>query len=458
MITDHKEKGQIREIALEVLMEVLERGGYSHKVLGAALLKYQYMDKQQRGFLTRLCEGTIERALELDYIIDHFSKVPVKKQKPVIRNILRMSVYQLKYMDSVPDSAACNEAVKLATKKGFYNLKGFVNGVLRNISRGINECNYPDKKRELGKYLSVVYSMPLWLVEFWLGIYSEQVVEDMLKAFCSVKETTIRVNLDKTNPTKLRELLEQQDIKVAQGTYFPYALKISGYNYLSSLEEFKQGYFQVQDESSMLVGEVASIKPGNLVVDVCAAPGGKSLHVAQLLKGTGKVLSRDLTLDKTALIEENNSRLGFSNIEVEQYDALTFDSRLENQADVVIADLPCSGLGVITKKPDIKYRVTKDDLTSLSELQKDILKVVSRYVKPGGTLIYSTCTINPLENEENVKWLESTKGFRLENLDSYLPQSLLSDTTKKGYFQLLPGVHQADGFFVARLKKRINSV
>ncbi len=453
MTTDHKEKGQIREIALEVLMEVLERGGYSHKVLGAALLKYQYMDKQQRGFLTRLCEGTIERALELDYIIDHFSKVPVKKQKPVIRNILRMSVYQLKYMDSVPDSAACNEAVKLATKKGFYNLKGFVNGVLRNISRGINELSYPDKSKEPGKYLSVVYSMPLWLVEFWLGIYSDQVVEDMLKAFCSIKETTIRVNLNKIEPSKLKVLLENQNIKVTEGTYFPYALKISGYNYLSSLEEFKEGYFQVQDESSMLVGEVAGAMPGNLLVDVCAAPGGKSLHVAQLLKGTGKVLSRDLTLEKTALIEDNNSRLGFSNIKVEQYDALTFDSNLENQADVVIADLPCSGLGVITKKPDIKYRVTKEDLTSLSELQKEILKVVSRYVKPGGTLIYSTCTINPLENEENVKWLESTKEFRLESLDSYLPQSLLSDTTKKGYIQLLPGMHQADGFFVARFKK-----
>ena len=453
MTTDQKDKGQVREIALEVLIEVLEKGGYSHKVLGAALLKYQYMDKQQRGFLTRLCEGTIERALELDYIIDQFSKVPVKKQKPVIRNILRMSVYQLKYMDSVPDSAACNEAVKLATKKGFYNLKGFINGVLRNISRGLQEISYPDKAKQPALYYSVTYSMPLWLVEFFLDLYNEETVSTMLEAFCGDRETTIRVNLNKTSVEELTELLKQQDIKVTKGAYFPYALKISGYNYLSSLEEFKKGYFQVQDESSMVVGEAAGIKPNNLVVDVCAAPGGKSLHVAQLLKNTGKVISRDLTADKTALIEENNSRLGFTNVEVEVHDALAFDPTLLNQADVVIADLPCSGLGVITKKPDIKYRITKEDLDSLVGLQRDILKVVSRYVKPGGTLIYSTCTINPHENEENVKWLLEQGGFTAESLDLYIPEKLHSVTTKKGYLQLIPGMNESDGFFVSRLKK-----
>ena len=453
MTTDQKEKGQVREIALEVLVEVLEKGGYSHKVLGAALSKYQYMDKQQRGFLTRLCEGTIERALELDYIIDHFSKVPIKKQKPVIRNILRMSVYQLKYMDSVPASAACNEAVKLATKKGFYNLKGFVNGVLRNISRGLHEFIYPDKDIELAMYLSVRYSMPLWMVEFWLSSYSKEIVESMLEAFCSTKDTSIRVNLNKITKDSLKNILEQQGINVNKGAYLPCALRISNYNYLSSLEEFKKGYFQVQDESSMLVGEVTGVQPGDLVVDVCAAPGGKSLHVAELLNGTGKVISRDLTPDKTALIEENNTRLGFSNMQIEVYDALSFDPTLEGKADVVIADLPCSGLGVIGKKPDIKYRVTIKDLTSLQQLQQDILKVVTRYVKPGGILIYSTCTISPLENEENLSWLESQGEFSLESIDPYIPEQLQDATTKKGYLQMIPGVHETDGFFVARLKK-----
>lgn len=453
MTADEKDKVQIRDIALDVLLEVLEKGGYSHKVLGAALTKYQYIDKRQRGFLTRLCEGTIERALELDYIIDQFSKVPVKKQKPVIRNILRMSVYQLKYMDSVPESAACNEAVKLATKRGFFGLKGFVNGVLRNVSRGLLNVKYPDKEKELTRYLSVVYSMPLWLVEFWCKSYDAKTVETMLSTFCRSKETTIRVNLEKTTVLELKERLESQGITVREGAYVPYALSISGYNYLSSLNEFKQGHFQVQDESSMLVSMAADLHQGDQVLDVCAAPGGKSLHAAQLLRGTGRVIARDLTPDKTALIEENNNRLGFSNVKIENFDALTLDSSLLGQADVVIADLPCSGLGVITKKPDIKYRITKEELESLASLQQDILKVVTQYVKPGGTLIYSTCTINPLENENNVSWLLEQNGFQLESIDSYLSKELHSDTTKKGYLQLVPGIHKTDGFFLARLKR-----
>lgn len=453
MTVDQKEKGQVRDIALEVLMEVLEKGGYSHKVLGAALMKYQYMDKQQRGFLSRLVEGTIERALELDYIIDQFSKVPVKKQKPVIRTILRMSVYQLKYMDSVPDSAACNEAVKLATKKGFHNLKGFVNGVLRNISRGLNEVKYPDRTKDPASFLSVYYSMPLWLVEYWLMTYSIETVEKMLQAFSSTSETTIRVNLNKISTAELTKRLEEKGITVRKGEYLPYALKISGYNYLSSLEEFQAGLFLVQDESSMLVGEATGVKQGDMVIDVCGAPGGKSLHVAQLLKETGLVISRDLSPDKTALISENNRRLGFGNMKIEEQDALSFDATYEKKADIVIADLPCSGLGVITKKPDIKYRVTKEDLTSLAKLQKEILHVVTQYVKPGGTMIYSTCTVNSKENEENLRWLIEQGGFVLESLDPYLPEELKSDTTSQGYLQFLPGIHKTDGFFLSRLKR-----
>ncbi len=458
MTTDQKEKGRIRDIALEVLLEVLEKEGYSHKVLGAALTKYQYMDKQQRGFLTRLCEGTIERALELDYIIDQFSKVPVRKQKPVIRTILRMSVYQLKYMDSVPASAACNEAVKLATSKGFYNLKGFVNGVLRNISRGLADIEYPDKSKKPADYLSVVYSMPLWLVEFWLETYEFGTVEAMLAAFCIAGETTIRVNTNKITSEDLTERLRKQEITVTDGSYVPYARKLTGYNYLSSLREFKEGLFQVQDESSMLVALSAGIKLGDLVLDVCAAPGGKSLHAAQILNGSGKVISRDLTPDKTALIEENNRRLGFSNVQVEVHDASTFDQDLSEKVDVVIADLPCSGLGVITRKPDIKYRVQKEDLMALAKLQRELLSVVLRYVKPGGTFMYSTCTINPMENQENMKWIIEQDDFELESLNAYLPETLHSETTAKGYLQLLPGTHNSDGFFLARFRKKNNKV
>ena len=301
--------------------------------------------------------------------------------------------------------------MKLATKKGFFNLKGFVNGVTRSISRGLDTLAYPAKEKNPTEYLSVTYSMPEWLVDFFLQSYDVETLEAMFSAFCNAKETTIRVNEGKVSVEELTALLEKQDIKVEKGRYLPYALRLTNYNYLYALKEFKEGLFQVQDESSMLVGQIADVKEGNLIVDVCAAPGGKSLHAAQLLKGNGKVISRDLSPDKTALIEENNHRLGLTNLEVEVYDALVLDKAMIGMADIVIADLPCSGLGVITKKPDIKYRITKDDLESLAELQRAILKVVSQYVKPGGTLIYSTCTINPEENVKNAKWLQEQGQF-----------------------------------------------
>lgn len=453
MTTNQKTVGQVRELALEVLIEVLEKGGYSHKCINGALKKYQYLEKQDRAFFSRLCEGTIEHAIELDYIINQFSKVKVKKQKPVIRNILRMAVYQIKYMDAVPDSAACNEAVKLATKKGFGTLKGFVNGVLRNISRNLEEVKYPDVTKEPMEYLHIRYSMPIWIVKHWLVEYDFSTVEAMLEQFMAPKVTTIRTNLNKMNTEELAEQVAAAGITVTPGAYLPYALKISGYNYIGKIPGFEEGQFVIQDESSMLVGEVAGVQKGMTVIDVCAAPGGKSLHVAEKLEGTGKVFSRDLTYEKTALIEENKNRLGVTNVTIQTMDALELDEESVEMADVVIADLPCSGLGVIGKKPDIKYKMEEQQLHDLAALQRDILRTVTRYVKPGGTMVYSTCTINKEENLNNAKWIASNFGFELESLDPYIPESMHSETTKQGYLQLLPGKHKTDGFFIAKLKK-----
>ncbi len=453
MTTSKKNTSQVRELALEIIIEVLEKGGYSHKVLGQALTKYQYLDKQERAFLSRLCEGTIERAIELDYIINQFSKVKVKKQKPVIRNILRMAVYQIKYMDAVPDSAACNEAVKLGVKKGFGTLRGFLNGVLRNITRNLDQITYPDELKEPIKYLSIHYSMPEWIVMKWMQEYDYATVKGMLERFNQTKETTIRTNLSKTTPEQLKEALEKEGVTVKDTTYLPYSFYISNYNFLNHLPEFREGMFQVQDESSMLVGEIAGVKENDIVIDVCAAPGGKTLHMAEKLNGTGMVYSRDLTYEKTAYIEENVERLGLTNVTVSAQDALVLDKDSVNKADVLICDLPCSGLGVIGKKPDIKYKMTKEQLGDLSKLQREILKVVTSYVKQGGTMIYSTCTINKEENEENMNFIVNELGFELESIDAYLPETLRNETTKKGYLQLLPGIHNTDGFFISRLKK-----
>ena len=444
----------IRELVLGILMEVLEQDNYSNVVIHNTLMKYQYLEKQDRAFLSRLSEGCVERCIQLDYIIDSFSKVKVKKMKAPIRNILRMGVYQILYMSQVPDSAACNESVKLAQRKGFATLKGFVNGVLRNVSRNKDSLVFPDKKKEPKKYLEVMYSCPEWIIDLWLKEYSMEEVEEALKSFMEVKTTTIRCNTSRITVEELKNKLEEADITVEKGEYLPYALKIKDYNYLSRVWAFREGLFQVQDESSMLIAQAAGIKENDVIIDVCAAPGGKTTHCAELLKGTGKVISRDLTEYKVSLIEENVERLELSNVTAQVQDALELCKEDIGKADIVLADLPCSGLGVIGKKADIKYKTKPEDVESLGKLQREILSVVSQYVKPGGVLIYSTCTVNAVENLDNRNWILDNLDFEAESLEAYLPEILHGDTTKDGYLQLFPGKHKCDGFFLSRFRKK----
>lgn len=293
-----------RELILEILLAVTRDGEYSHIALRNVLENYQYLDKSERAFITRVTEGTLERMIELDYIINQFSKTKVNKMKPVIRTIIRSAVYQLKYMDSVPDSAVCNEAVKLAGKRGFSGLKGFVNGVLRNISRNLDNVKYPDKSDTV-KWLSVMYSMPEWIITEWLKNYDCEMVEKMLQAFLAERPTTIRCNLSQISRDELAEELKKEGVKVRLCDAVDSALFISGYDYLGALESFRAGHFQVQDISSMEVAEWADPKEDEYIIDVCAAPGGKSLHLADKLTGKGHVEARDLTPYKVDLIRDN---------------------------------------------------------------------------------------------------------------------------------------------------------
>lgn len=442
-----------RELVLGILLEVTRDGEYSHIALRNVLNKYQYLDKKDRAFITRVTEGTLEHMIELDYIINQFSKVKVNKMKPVIRNILRSAVYQMKYMDSVPNSAACNEAVKLATKKGFSNLKGFVNGVLRNIERNLDNITYPDESN-LVEYLHVKYSMPEWILNQWLSKYDKDTVETMLKDFQKEKPTTIRCNLNQMSKEQLMEELKAEGVQVEEHPYLPYALMIFSYDYLGDLQTFQKGAFHVQDISSMLVAHIAEPKEGNLVIDVCAAPGGKALHMAELLKGTGHVQARDLTDYKVNLIRENIQRSGKNNIEAVRWDATVLDEEPVEKADVVIADLPCSGLGVLGKKTDLKYKMTEQTQEELVKLQREILSNVKSYVKPGGTLVYSTCTVHEAENMGNVEWfLSENKEFVLTPIKDNLCAELQASVMQEGCLQLLPGVHESDGFFIAKFKK-----
>jgi 16S rRNA (cytosine967-C5)-methyltransferase len=446
------EAANIREIVLNMLLEMEKNGAYSHHMLNQSLAKYQYLEKKERSFLTRLFEGTVEYRIQLDYILDQFSRVKAKKMKPVIRDILRMAVYQIRFMDSVPNSAACNEAVKLAVRKGFSDLKGFVNGVLRNIAREENKIVWPDREKEPIRFLSVSYSMPEWIVQTFTEEYGLKKTERMLAAFLEEKGTTVRVNTNLVSVKEAKDSLRKESVTVKEAEYVKEALVISGYDRLNSLEAFKRGWIQVQDESSMIAGLAAAPLGGEYIIDVCAAPGGKSLHLASLLKD-GFVDARDLTEYKVSLIRENIERSGFQNIEAKCQDAMVYDEKSFEKADILIADLPCSGLGVLGRKNDIKYHCSREKQRELVKLQRNILEVVLKYIKPGGVLIYSTCTICPEENEENVKWITSHFPFSLESIEPYLPKTLCEETARRGYLQLLPGIHKTDGFFIARLKK-----
>lgn len=443
-----------REMILEILLQIEEEGEHSHIAIRNALSKYQFLPKQERAFITRVCEGTLEYRILIDYIIDSFSKITVDKMKPPIREILRSAVYQMKFMDSVPDSAVCNEAVKLAQKKGFYNLKPFVNGVLRSIARQMGELEYPSKEENLLRYLSVKYSMPEQLVLRWLNDYGEETTEKMLEDFLKEKPVTVRCRTYLNSKEKICQSLMEQGVKVEPAPYLPYALTISGFNHILTLDAFLEGKIQVQDVSSMLVAEVADPKKGDYVIDLCAAPGGKSLHMGDKMEGYGTVDARDVSQYKVDLIEENIQRTESINVQAKVMDATIFDLDSECKADIVLADVPCSGYGVIGKKPEIKYRATPQKQEEIVILQRTILDRAAEYVKPRGVLIYSTCTIAKEENEENMMWFMNNHPFKLESLDPYLPEELHSETTALGYLQLLPGVHKTDGFFIAKFRRK----
>lgn len=436
-----------REIILDTLLE-LERGEeFSHKLIKAVLDKYDYLDGREKAFIKRVAEGSIERQIELDYYLNHFSSVPVEKMKPLIRCLLRMSTYQLLFMDAIPDSAVCNEACKLAAKRRFHNLKGFVNGVLRNIAKNRENLPMPDENGDRAEYFSIRYSMPKWLVEYWMGAYGEETTGILLEGLLQIHPVSLRFRTD-LSEEKREELLlamEAAGAKVTQSEYLSYVYTIEGVESVSSLPGFREGAFMVQDVSSALAVEAADIQTGNFVMDICAAPGGKSILASEKVAGMpgseditarGKVLARDVSGMKVSAIEENIARMRADNITVEVHDATIFDETYKEKADVVIMDVPCSGLGVMGKKRDIKYHVTPESLKGIVELQKKIVENSWQYVKPGGTLLYSTCTINPAENGEMVQWI--TEEFPFEPECSR---------------QLLPGFDKADGFYYAKLRR-----
>lgn len=444
-----------REIVLRILLRQEEKGTYSNLIVREELGRLSDIPTVQRSFIKRLAEGTVERKIEMDAVINHFSKTPVRKMDRTILCILRMGVYQVLYMDSVPDSAACNEAVKLAKRSGRAKLSGFVNGVLRNVVREKESGALSERRRK--QSMSVRYSVPQWIVSMWKEQFGAGETEELLKALLKVRPVCIRI--DERVSLEMREKLitsfEEKGVHVRHGKYFDYCLELTGTSAIDRLPGYREGLWAVQDESSMFVAEAAGLRDGDIVYDVCASPGGKAMHCASKLAalGTaGHVYACDLTPAKTGRIMENVRRMKLENVSVSLRDARTPAGSLAKRADVLLCDVPCSGLGVMGRKRDIKYNVTKTALTQLAELQKEILRASADILKPGGTLIYSTCTINRGENEKNALFIEKELGLVPDDLTPFLPETVQGICGN--CLQLMPDVHGTDGFFLARFKKR----
>ncbi|MDE7178524.1 MAG: 16S rRNA (cytosine(967)-C(5))-methyltransferase RsmB [Lachnospiraceae bacterium] len=444
-----------REAVLDILLELAGQTEYSNVLIAAVLDKFDYLDSREKAFIKRVSEGCIERRIQIDHVLDQYSKTPVIKMKPLIRELLRMSVYQLLFMEHIPDAAVCNEAVKLAKKRGFKSLQGYVNGVLRNIARGRGEIVYPDREKEPDAWLSVRYSMPLWLVVHFRETYGTDACEKILAASLERQPVSLRLKegISAEERSRLFAAWEAAGVTVRQHPYHPCAVTVQGAAGIRKLAGYDEGLFAVQDVSSILAVEAAGISPGDTVIDVCAAPGGKALFAAQKLEKSGEVIACDVSDFKTDKIEENRRRLGVENVSVLVQDARSRNESLVGRADVLMADVPCSGLGVIGHKQDIKYRVTRESLEEILVLQKDIITNVIDYIKPGGTLLYSTCTLNPGENEEMVEWICQNFGLERVSMAGQLPDALKVEA-ESGMLQLLPGIHETDGFFMAKLLKK----
>lgn len=437
----------VREIALDTLNEVFYKDAYSNIILNHKL-NSSGLEERDKALATEIVYGTIKYKYTIDKILDSFLKSGTNKLDKQILNILRIGVYQIKYLDRIPDFAAVNECVELAKKKSIKFSK-LVNGVLRNFIR--NKDLKIEFKNDI-KRLSFEYSFPEWMVELFVKQYDKEIAERILMGLNSVPPNTVRVNNLKTNYDEAWENLERNEYNIQEGKVCPEAIQIIKGRSIEKNPFFREGYITVQDESAMLVAPSMELKDNMVVLDLCSAPGGKTTHIAEIMNNTGTIHAFDIHTNKLTLIKQNVERLGITNIKLDTMDASILNKDLLNKADRVLIDVPCSGLGIIRKKPEIKWNKTYKDLRSLVPIQKNIMKNAAQYVKPGGVILYSTCTLNKEENEKNIKWfLENFKEFKIEplfygNIDNMIYNEM-------GTVTILPDDNM-DGFFIAKLRKQ----
>lgn len=439
-----------REAAFEVLCRVETDSSYSNLTLDK-VVKENNLQGRDAAFCTALVYGVLERQLTLDYIIRQYSSIRLKKIEAKALIILRMGVYQLLFMDSVHSGAAVNECVNLAKKLKLHKASGFINGLLRSFVRAELSYKMP-LESEKSLYLSVKYSCPEGIIKLWLSSYPENLVEDMLKSFMGRPELSLRVNTLKTNREKLKAELESLNVIAENSPFSGNALVVKGTGSIEALKPFKEGKIYVQDISSIICSELVEPKPNEIIADVCAAPGSKSFSMALLSEDKAKICSFDLFPHKVELIKKSSARLGITSINAEVRDALTEDTSLEDKFDVVLCDAPCSGLGVIGRKPEIRNHAI-EEINELPALQYRILSNSAKLLKNGGRLIYSTCTINTKENNEVAdKFLSEHKDF--EALPLNIPENIKRGIDESyNQLTLFPHINGTDGFFISAFRK-----
>lgn len=429
-----------RETAMLVLYDVLKNGSYISIALNNSLKKSN-LKGAERGFVTELAYGTLRNIIYIDYIIRIFSNVRLNKISDYILQILRISVYQIAFLHNIPSSAVCNEAVKIAKKYGHKASVGFVNAILRKISAEYKNIEMPKDNNE---YLSVKFSMPQWITDKLIADFGIDFTKAFLNSTIENQKVTLRVNTFKTNLDEVAKMLDEEKIEYKTGRFGGVIINKGGS--VEKLSVFKKGLVTVQDESSQLVALALAPKENETILDLCSAPGGKTTHIGELMKNKGNIIACDIHEHKLEFISSAAKRLGITIIKPRVNDAQVFNSEFENRFNRVLCDVPCSGLGLIAKKPDLKYNKTQDDLNALVSVQRDILNNGARYVKKGGILVYSTCTINRDENINQItEFLNTNSGFKLETIDAGIENS--------GYLELYPHINQTDGFFIAKLKR-----
>ena len=442
-----------RELAVEILLKVEKKNAYADILLDHSLKKGS-LSSRDRALLTQLVYGALRWRGRIDWYLSQFLHRSLSGTNAYIRNLLRLTLYQLLFLDKVPDYAAVNEGVELAKRHGGARAGGLVNGVVRRILREKDKLPDPDPKDDAILYLSVRWSHPDWLVKKWLGYFGREETESLLKANNQESPLTLRANRLKGDRESLREKLRARGFNAAPAHWSPQGIQLKSAGAADQLPGFQAGLFQVQGEASQLIGYLVDPQPGERVLDACAAPGGKTTHLAELMGDNGELIVTDISVKGLEKLKQNVQRLGLTSVRPFAVDVSRgLTGALALPYDRILVDAPCSGLGTLRSHPEAKWQKDERDIRRLSKLQKKIVRRLSSYLKPGGILVYATCTLTREENEGVVEdFLDHERGFVLDNARDTLPREAKSMISGK-YFLALPHKHNTDGFFAARMRK-----